>query len=448
MTFAGDRDQLIEWADAREPDGLVAYRGGEERRRRSTGFPGSRCRRRGRTVSTPSRIRLAACGRPPCPRPGRDGRARGRRAPALGRRRPARGSPATRRCPSSGSRCSCCPVTATRRSSCPGSRRRGSSSGPSVFTMRPWDETDDPVALVAALAGPRRRRRPSATTPGPGSCSTCSARLPRPAFWRGAAAVTGPLRAVKDAAEIEALRRAGAAVDRVAAEMQRRRRRARRAHRGRRLRRARRAACSRRATSRVNFAIVAAGAERGQPPPRAGRPRSSSRARSCCATSAARCSTGRWATAPTSPAACRSASPPPRCATSTPCSRTPRPQPWPPATVGTPCEDGRRARPGASSPRPGFGERVHPSHRSRHRRRGARGPLHRGGQRDAARARPRVHDRARHLPRRVASGSASRTSSSPPSDGPERLNRVDRGCDRRLTSLLRVGAASRAMPLR
>src|SRR5918993_1071487 len=53
---------------------------------------------------------------------------------------------------------------------------------PEVFGLRPWGETEDPVAIVAGLVG--------------------------------------PLRAVKDAAEIEALRAAAEAVDRIAADLQ------------------------------------------------------------------------------------------------------------------------------------------------------------------------------------------------------------------------------------
>ena len=76
------------------------------------------------------------------------------------------------------------------------------------------------------------------------------------------------------------------------------------------------------------------------------------------------------------------------------------------AVVGTPCEEvdatARRIITEA-----GLGRAVHPPHRPRHRHRGARGPLHRLGQRHAARARSRLLDRARHLrarPLRVPAG--------------------------------------------
>ena len=114
----------------------------EERRRASAGCPD------GADASSSRRARRAARAR-------MDG-ARRRRAAALGRRRPARTSPATRRCRSSGSRCSCSRATATRSSWCPSSRRRGSTPQPGVFELRPWSETEDPIAIVAGLVGPAR----------------------------------------------------------------------------------------------------------------------------------------------------------------------------------------------------------------------------------------------------------------------------------------------------
>ena len=88
---------------------------------------------------------------------------------------------------------------------------------PDVFAIRPWGETDDPWPS-SPTSWARRARWASAITPGPGSCSTC--RWPcRPPVLEGEA-VTGPLRAVKEPAEVEALRRAAAAVDRIAADLQ------------------------------------------------------------------------------------------------------------------------------------------------------------------------------------------------------------------------------------
>ena len=90
---------------------------------------------------------------------------------------------------------------------------------PDVFSIRPWSETEDPVALVADLVGGRGRLaisdRAWATF-----LLQLQARLAR-AEWSAASTVVSPLRAVKDAAEVAALRAAGAAADRVATQLQR-----------------------------------------------------------------------------------------------------------------------------------------------------------------------------------------------------------------------------------
>jgi Xaa-Pro aminopeptidase len=89
------------------------------------------------------------------------------------------------------------------------------------FEIRPWAETDDPVELVADLVG---------SSPGNGTLAISDrawatfvlqlqARLPD-ARWLTSSTVTAELRAVKDADEVEALRRASAAADRVAAQLQ------------------------------------------------------------------------------------------------------------------------------------------------------------------------------------------------------------------------------------
>ena len=88
---------------------------------------------------------------------------------------------------------------------------------PEVFTVRPWAEGDDPVALVAGLAG-----RASSIAVSDRTWATFVLALqdatPR-ARWQPSSGVTGPLRAVKDAAEVEALAAASAAADRVAAQL-------------------------------------------------------------------------------------------------------------------------------------------------------------------------------------------------------------------------------------
>lgn len=89
---------------------------------------------------------------------------------------------------------------------------------PDIFTLVDWEETDDPVALVAGLAG-------DSTVVAVGDRTWArfvvelQALLPS-ARWRAAGMVTGPLRAVKDAAEVASLRAASAAADRVAAALQ------------------------------------------------------------------------------------------------------------------------------------------------------------------------------------------------------------------------------------
>jgi Xaa-Pro aminopeptidase len=89
---------------------------------------------------------------------------------------------------------------------------------PDVFELAVWDETDDPIELVAGLAG-----SPSTAAIGDHTWARflvdLQAAMPGTAFRRGSE-VTGPLRAVKDAAEVAALRRAAAAADRVAAQLQ------------------------------------------------------------------------------------------------------------------------------------------------------------------------------------------------------------------------------------
>ncbi|MGH9187746.1 MAG: M24 family metallopeptidase [Acidimicrobiales bacterium] len=87
-----------------------------------------------------------------------------------------------------------------------------------LFRLHAWDETDDPVEIVAGLAG------------GPGTAAIgdrtwarflleLQARLKATSFVK-ASTVTGPLRARKDAAEIAALRKAAVAADRVAGQLQ------------------------------------------------------------------------------------------------------------------------------------------------------------------------------------------------------------------------------------
>jgi Xaa-Pro aminopeptidase len=89
---------------------------------------------------------------------------------------------------------------------------------PGVFELLPWSETEDPTAIVAKLSSGSR-------TIAVGDQMWARflvellPQLPGVAFRR-AVDVVGPLRMVKDQAEIDALAEAGAAVDRIAAELQ------------------------------------------------------------------------------------------------------------------------------------------------------------------------------------------------------------------------------------
>ncbi|HET8618757.1 MAG TPA: Xaa-Pro peptidase family protein [Acidimicrobiales bacterium] len=89
---------------------------------------------------------------------------------------------------------------------------------PDVFGLRPWGETEDPVAIVAGLVGAAGRVAVGDHT-WARFVLDLQAALPGAAFSK-AGRVTGPLRAVKDGAEVEALRAAAEAVDRIAADLQ------------------------------------------------------------------------------------------------------------------------------------------------------------------------------------------------------------------------------------
>ena len=90
---------------------------------------------------------------------------------------------------------------------------------PMLFALRPWSETEDPVAVVAELLD----RAPRARLAISDRCWATfvlqlQARLPA-ASWLPASIVTAPLRAVKDAAEVAALRWAANAADRVETDL-------------------------------------------------------------------------------------------------------------------------------------------------------------------------------------------------------------------------------------
>lgn len=87
------------------------------------------------------------------------------------------------------------------------------------FSIRPWEETEDPISVVAQLCG-----QPSTVSVGDQTWARhlidLMAFLPA-VRWRRSVELLGPLRAVKDDAEIAVLAAAAAAADRVAAQLQR-----------------------------------------------------------------------------------------------------------------------------------------------------------------------------------------------------------------------------------
>jgi len=89
---------------------------------------------------------------------------------------------------------------------------------PERFGILAWEESEDPVAFVADLAG----RRPQRIGISDRTWATFVLRLQDAlpgCWWLPSSLVTAPIRAVKDPAEIDALRRAAAAADRVATQL-------------------------------------------------------------------------------------------------------------------------------------------------------------------------------------------------------------------------------------
>jgi Xaa-Pro aminopeptidase len=86
-----------------------------------------------------------------------------------------------------------------------------------LFALRPWRETEDPVSIITALVGGRKRLAISDRAWSVHFLAL-QAELAGSA-WTRASEVTSSLRSVKDAAEIAALQAAGAAADRVAAAL-------------------------------------------------------------------------------------------------------------------------------------------------------------------------------------------------------------------------------------
>lgn len=106
------------------------------------------------------------------------------------------------------------------------------ASAENLFAVHPWSDTDDPVAIVASMVAPSFANRSSGERRPAGevrvaisdrtwatSLLALQAAIPG-ATWLPGSTVTSPIRAVKDAVELDALRAASAAADRVAAMLQ------------------------------------------------------------------------------------------------------------------------------------------------------------------------------------------------------------------------------------
>lgn len=97
-----------------------------------------------------------------------------------------------------------------------------------VFAVHPWSDTEDPVAIVASIVAARTERNGEVNRlriaisdrTWAGSVLALQSEIPR-AEWITGSTVTSSIRAIKDAFELEALRAASGAADRVAAMLQR-----------------------------------------------------------------------------------------------------------------------------------------------------------------------------------------------------------------------------------
>jgi Xaa-Pro aminopeptidase len=89
---------------------------------------------------------------------------------------------------------------------------------PDLFSMRPWTETENPITVVTGVVGRSRRRLAVSDRTWATFLLALQTELPR-STWTTSSFVVGPLRAVKDADEVAALRRAAVAADRVAADL-------------------------------------------------------------------------------------------------------------------------------------------------------------------------------------------------------------------------------------
>ncbi len=89
---------------------------------------------------------------------------------------------------------------------------------PDLFGILAWEESEDPIGFVAELAGRRRQRIAISDRTWATFVLRLQEALPG-CWWLPSSQVTSPLRAVKDPTEVDALRRAAAAADRVATQL-------------------------------------------------------------------------------------------------------------------------------------------------------------------------------------------------------------------------------------
>jgi Xaa-Pro aminopeptidase len=87
-----------------------------------------------------------------------------------------------------------------------------------TFDVSPWEETEDPIAMVSSLLGSRTEVCMGDSTMARFVVDLIAARPDL--HLRRSTEVMKPMRALKDAAEVEALRAAAHAADRVAADLQ------------------------------------------------------------------------------------------------------------------------------------------------------------------------------------------------------------------------------------
>lgn len=89
---------------------------------------------------------------------------------------------------------------------------------PDLFAIRPWDEAEDAIEVLTGIIGRSRRRLAVSGRTWARFVLALQVTLPR-STWVTADRVMSPLRAVKDAVEVDRLRQAAAAADRVAAAL-------------------------------------------------------------------------------------------------------------------------------------------------------------------------------------------------------------------------------------